>query len=159
MAEDLPPLPPDLRFERLPSTEGALALSFSMKKEALGPHIRARWDWDEGFQWEVHKARFAEKPFFAIGRRAAILGTLSWWVREDHARFGEFYLRVEHQGKGLGTRILRHALAQADAARLPVRLEYLKWNPAGRLYLRHGFLRLRETDTHLFLERPVHPIA
>ena len=35
-----------------------------------------------------------------------------------------------------------------------VRLEYLKWNPAGSLYLRNGFVRTHETDIHVFLERP-----
>jgi hypothetical protein len=42
----LDPLPPDIRFERLlPDPEG-LAFSFAAK-EALGPHIRARWPWGE----------------------------------------------------------------------------------------------------------------
>jgi hypothetical protein len=54
----------------------------------------------------------------------------------------------------VGTRIPRHALAIADERQLPVRLEYLKWNPVGSLYLRNGFVRTHETDTHVFLERP-----
>ena len=84
-----------------------------------------------------------------------MIGTLSWQVHPDHVRFGEFYLLEKYQGRGLGTRILRHALALADAGALPVRLEYLKWNPVGRLYLRNGFKPTQETDIHLFLERPV----
>jgi len=52
----------------------------------------------------------------------------------------------------VGTRILRHALTIADERRLPVRLEYLKWNPVGSLYhLRNGFVRTHETDIHVFL--------
>jgi hypothetical protein len=35
-----------------------------------------------------------------------------------------------------------------------VRREYLKWNPVGSLYLRHGFVRTHEADIHFFLERP-----
>jgi GNAT superfamily N-acetyltransferase len=101
----------------------------------------------------THKARFAEKPFFAISRNDTALGTLSWLVCVGHARFGEFYLFAQHQGRGLGTHILKHVLAQADARHLPVRLEYLKWNPVGRLYLRNGFQPTHETDIHIFLER------
>ena len=153
----LPALEPNISFEHLPPSPHALEFSFAAKKEALGPHIRERWPWDETYQREVHRARFSEKPFFSILQGGNAVGTLSWTIRADHARFGEFYLFKAYQGKGLGTRILEHALAQADALRLPVRLEYLKWNPAGRLYLRHGFHPTHETDIHVFLERAPRP--
>jgi|SRR5450755_4689357 GNAT superfamily N-acetyltransferase len=153
-ASSLPALEPDIRFEHLPHSEHALEFSFAVKKEALGPHIRARWPWDETYQREVHQARFSEKPFFCILRSDNAIGTLSWQVCADHARFGEFYLFERHQEQGLGTRILKHVLAQADAMHMPVRLEYLKWNPVGHLYLRHGFRPTHETDIHVFLERP-----
>jgi len=101
----------------------------------------------------MHQVRFAEKPFFAIWWADSAVGVLSWSVCLDHARFGEFYLFYRYQGRGLGSRILEHALAQADAANLPVRLEYLKWNPVGTLYKRYGFFVTHETDSHFFLER------
>ena len=149
----LPALEPNISFEYLPPSEHALEFSFAAKKEALGPHICARWPWDEAYQREVHHARFSEKPFFSILQGVNAVGTLSWMICADHALFGEFYLFKVYQGQGLGTRILQHALVQADALHLPVRLEYLKWNPVGRLYLRHGFHPTHETDIHVYLER------
>ena len=149
----LPPLPPDIRFERLDDGEAGVAFSFGVKKEALGPHVRARWPWEEDFQQGLHRRRLAEKPFFAIKLRDEPVGTVSWRVEGDHVRFGEFYLLARVQNMGLGSRILKHALAQADALRRPVRLEYLKWNPVGRLYLRHGFQPTHESETHVFAER------
>jgi GNAT superfamily N-acetyltransferase len=71
----------------------------------------------------------------------------------------ESYLFARYQGAGLGTLILRHALWLVDAKNLPVRLEYLKWNPGGNLYLRNGFVRTHETGVHVFLERPPNGIA
>jgi hypothetical protein len=65
----LDPLPPDIRFERLLPHPEDLAFSFAAKKEALGPHIRARWPWDEDYQSQIHRERFAEKPFFRIRRQ------------------------------------------------------------------------------------------
>ncbi len=59
----------------------------------------------------------------------------------------------EFQRHGLGSRILKHFLALADAERATVRLEYLKWNPVGTLYLRHGFTVISETDIHWLMER------
>ena len=118
----LPELPPDIRFELLPDNAAAFEFSFAVKKEALGPHIRARWPWDEEYQREIHRLRRAEKPFYAIHRNEVAVGTLSWLAVSDHFRFGEFYLLAPHQRCGLGTRILVHALSLADAAGLPVRL-------------------------------------
>jgi GNAT superfamily N-acetyltransferase len=150
----IPDLVP-LRFELLSNDAQSIAFAFSAKKIAMGPHIHAKWGWDEAYQFQTHASRFNEKPFFAIRRTLESLGTVSWLVREDYARLGEFYLFDQFQGAGLGTKILRHLLAQADALRLPVRLEYLKWNPVGNLYLRNGFVPTHETDIHIFLERPV----
>ncbi|MET0679004.1 MAG: GNAT family N-acetyltransferase [Bradyrhizobium sp.] len=151
---NIPDLPPDIRFAALPDSAEAFEFSFAVKKQALGPHIRARWPWDEEYQRQIHRLRLAEKLFFAIHRNDDAIGTLSWQAHPDHFRFGEFYLLARHQRGGLGTRILRHALALADAAGLPVRLEYLKWNPVGTLYLRHGFRSIGETGIHVLMERP-----
>jgi GNAT superfamily N-acetyltransferase len=153
------PAPADIRFELLSPSEENFEFSFSAKKEALGPHILVRWSWDEQYQRGVHRARLSEKPFFAIRRGEAAIGTVSWMFYSDHARFGEFYLFERYQRCGNGTRILTHFLALADAARLPVRLEYLKWNPVGSLYLRHGFRATHETNTHVFLERSPSPLG
>lgn len=154
MDNRLPALQPDTRFELLNDCEEAFEFSFAVKKDALGPHICVRWPWDEEYQRRIHQNRFDEKPFYAIHQNQTAVGTLSWDVERDHARFGEFYLFCQFQNAGLGSRILKHALAQADLAGLAVRLEYLKWNPVGRLYLRNGFHPTHESDTHVFLERP-----
>lgn len=153
---DISDLPPDLAFARLPGTAEARDWAFEVKRAAMGPHIAARWGWDEAFQRDLHARRFAEKPFHAVllgGRR---LGTVSWMALPDGAlRLGEFYLPPEAQGRGLGTRALRHLLALADARGAPVRLEHLRWNPVGRLYARHGFVAVGGTDVHVLMERPV----
>jgi GNAT superfamily N-acetyltransferase len=152
---DLPELAPDIGFCRLPKTEDALHFSFAVKRAALGPHIIVRWEWTEDDQWQIHRTRFSEKPFFQILQSEHPIGTVSVLRHQDHIRFGEFYVFPEHQGKGLGTRVLQHCLSLADAKGLPVRLEYLKWNPVGSLYYRHGFVTIGESDIHWFLERPV----
>jgi GNAT superfamily N-acetyltransferase len=154
MAE-LRPLPPDVRFELLPRTEEAIRFSFEVKKDAMGPHIAARWGWDDALQLHTHRQRFEAKPFHRICKNSVAIGTLSWAVANDHIRFGEFYLLERYRGAGLGTLILRHALAEADALGLPVRLEYLKWNPVGSLYRRHGFVDSHVSETHFHLVHPV----
>ncbi|WP_426955114.1 GNAT family N-acetyltransferase [Muricoccus radiodurans] len=151
---DLPDLPPDLSFPRL-ATAADEEFAFAAKRAAMGPHIISRWGWDEAFQRDLHRRRFAEKPFFGIRRNEEALGTLSVERAADHVRFGEFYILPPFHGRGIGSAILAHVIALADGLGLPVRLEHLHWNPVGALYRRHGFAETGRSDIHLFMERPV----
>lgn len=152
---ELPDLLPDVTFPRLLRTAEAIEFAFEAKRAAMGPHIIRRWGWDEAFQRDVHQRRFEEKPFFQIRKSRQPIGTLSFQVAPDHVRFGEFYIFPAHQGRGLGSAVLRHCLAVADQRGLPVRLEHLHWNPVGSLYRRHGFVETGRSDIHTFMERPV----
>jgi GNAT superfamily N-acetyltransferase len=158
MAEDesavpIPDLPPDIRFERLPPTPDAFDFAFEVKRAAMGPHIAVRWGWDEAFQRRFHEQRFAERRFFRIVVAGEPAGTLALTAYADHILFDDFYLLPALHRRGLGTRILRHVLATADRIGVPVRLRYLKWNPVGTLYRRHGFREVGQTDIHVLMER------
>jgi GNAT superfamily N-acetyltransferase len=150
---DIPELPPDISFERLPHTPEASDFAFEVKRVALGPHIIARWGWDEVFQRNFHEQRFRDTPFCRIMHNGQAVGTVALTALADHLRLDEFYLFPAHQGLGLGARILKHCLAIADARGLPLRLRYLKWNPVGSLYRRHGFRVIDETEIHFIMER------
>ncbi|MCK1544822.1 GNAT family N-acetyltransferase [Bradyrhizobium sp. 179] len=150
---DIPALSTDLNFRRLTNSAEDFAFSFEVKRAAMGPHIAERWAWDENYQRMVHRDHFGEKPFFAIQRNETKIGTLSFMQGDAYIQFGEFYILPHEQRRGLGTIILRHCLGLADKAGLPVRLEYLKWNPVGSLYKRNGFEIIGETGMHWLMER------
>ena len=143
----------DLEFRRLGDSDADINFAFEAKKMAIGPHIKNRWSWDESYQLDFHRMRYSEKPFFQILNKGTAIGVVSVLYMQDHIRFGEFYIFPDYQRQGLGTRILLQVLNIADKARLPVRLEYLKWNPVGSLYLRNGFRVTHETEIHYYLER------
>ena len=149
---DIPELPPDISFERLPHTPEASDFAFEVKRVALGPHIIARWGWDGAFQRNFHEQRFRDTPFCRIMHNGQAVGTVALTALADHLRLDEFYLLPAFQGQGLGTRILKHCAAIADARGLPLRLRYLKWNPVGSLYRRHGFRGIDETEIHFIME-------
>ena len=149
----LPDLPPDIAFYQLAKSDGDFTFSFAVKRAALGPYIIERWGWDEQFQAQRHAERLEEKLLFAIERTGQRIGTVSLMSVDDHLRFGEFYLWPDQQRKGTGTRILQHCMSLADRAGRALRLEYLKWNPVGRLYQRHGFKMIGESDIHWYVER------
>jgi GNAT superfamily N-acetyltransferase len=127
--------------------------AFEVKRLAIGPHILARWGWDEAFQIDLHRKRWNERPWFIIELDGQAVGTLSVQELEDHIRFGEFYLLPQHHNQGMGTELLSKVIECANALSLPIKLEYLKWNPVGSLYLRQGFQMVSENDIHYFMLR------
>ncbi|SNS35055.1 Acetyltransferase (GNAT) family protein [Streptosporangium subroseum] len=64
-----------------------------------------------------------------------------------------FYLAPHHQGRGLGSAVLRAILERADAQGMIVRLNVLQGSAARRLYERHGFVVEAQDPIDLFLVR------
>ncbi|WP_233595567.1 MULTISPECIES: GNAT family N-acetyltransferase [Corallococcus] len=63
-----------------------------------------------------------------------------WLVRtEAETLLVDLALLPSHQGQGLGTRLLCAIQEEAARARVAVRLNVTRDNPALRLYTRHGF--------------------
>ncbi len=130
--------------------------AFEVKRDAMGPHIVTRWGWDEDFQLLHHARRWAERSWHIVLCENDAAGTVTLDWHKTHLQFGEFYILSGFRGRGLGTEVLRSALEQADIRAIETRLEFLKWNPVGRLYLRHGFKVVGETDTHYLAVRQPH---
>jgi GNAT superfamily N-acetyltransferase len=127
--------------------------AFEVKREAMGPHIDVKWGWDDEFQRAHHVRRWSEKTWYVVLSDNEAAGTVALDWLPTHLRFGEFYLLSQYRGRGLGSAVLRSALSQADVRGIETRLEFLKWNPVGRLYLRHGFRVVSENDIHYFAVR------
>jgi len=142
-----------MKIELTPLNKTDIDFAFEAKKQAMGPHIEAKWGWDETFQWTLHEQRFNEKPWFIILVNGESVGTVSIHDVGEHTRFGEFYLLSKFQRKGIGTKILQKFLSECDAESKKVTLEYLKWNPVGSLYKRNGFEVISENEIHYFMTR------
>ena len=143
----------DMQVTLRPAQDSEMLFAFEIKRQALGPYVEAKWGWNEDDQLSLHQQKWSEKPWFIVQLANTKVGTVSIQEHPDFIRFGEFYLLPEYQGKGLGSQILSCVLEDADRDCLPVKLEYLKWNPVGSLYRRHGFRIISESHIHYFAER------
>ncbi|MEV8322772.1 GNAT family N-acetyltransferase [Kitasatospora sp. NPDC056731] len=100
------------------------------------------------------RAGFPSRHSSVILVDGAFAGSVTVRPGEQGGRWIEhFYLAPAHQGRGLGSAVLRHLLAQADAAGEPVRLDVLQGSPARRLYERHGFVLDHEDPIDVYLVR------
>ena len=146
----------DVPLARRPARERDAELLFAVRKAALGPHLIATHGaWDEAAQRETFFARLArtlaEHEILEQGGEA--IGCLHAVRRPGELRLNRIFLSPAFQKAGLGTLILRSLMAEADAAREPIRLRVLRANPARRLYARLGFAVTGETPTHVEMER------
>ncbi|MGW8486002.1 GNAT family N-acetyltransferase [Streptomyces sp. NPDC055886] len=73
---------------------------------------------------------------------------------EDRLWLEHFYLAPRHQGRGLGSAVLRTVLARTDAQGMTVGLNVLRGSAARRLYERHGFVREAQDPIDVFMVRP-----
>ena len=112
------------------------------------------------FRYKPSRARrIFREHFDEPGMRLILLdgervGCVGFRRHAQEIRIDSFYLDRRLHNSGLGTKILTVLLAEADAARLPVRLEVLAGSKADRFYLRHGFMKLREDEIEGYYERP-----
>ena len=68
----------------------------------------------------------------------------------DHVQLAHLYIVPAYQGKGLGAAVLEAVLADADAQRLPVRLNALRDSDSNRFYQRHGFVKTGEDEWDIY---------
>jgi GNAT superfamily N-acetyltransferase len=67
-----------------------------------------------------------------------------------------FYLAPRHQGRGVGSAVLRSVLEQTDT---DIWLNVLQGSPARKLYERHGFVVASEDPVDVFMIRDADPQA
>jgi GNAT superfamily N-acetyltransferase len=83
-----------------------------------------------------------------------LAGCVGFRVDSGHVTVDSFYLATRFQNAGLGSRVFKVLLAEADALGKSMRLEVLKQSPADRFYLRHGFTPIGEGEHDVTFERP-----
>jgi GNAT superfamily N-acetyltransferase len=64
------------------------------------------------------------------------------------------YIHPQHQGKGIGSRILAQVFAEADAVGAAVRVGALRESDSNRFYARHGFVLVEQGEFDNYYVRP-----
>lgn len=139
--------------------------------EAL--YAGARWEEVEALPWPgSQKTSFlrdqfhAQRRAFQSGYPGASFevieidgipaGRLYVERRVNEIRIVDILLAPSHRGKGIGGRLLRQILAEADRSGSQVTLHVEAHNPADRLYRRLGFEEVGSSGVHILMVR--HPI-
>ncbi|MFE6994809.1 GNAT family N-acetyltransferase [Microbacterium sp. NPDC057659] len=148
MSEVVPPARSEVRLR--PATPDDLEEVIALKARVL------RADLDRLLGWDPDKSRarvvehFSPEHSWMILLGDATAGTITLRPEGEDVWLEMFYLDDHHQGRGLGTEVLRTVLAETSA---PLRLQVLVGSPAQRLYARHGFIVEAEDGVDVWMRR------
>lgn len=146
-------MPPNWRFA--PPSEADFEPLLALRIEVMREHLERVFRYKPSRARRIFRAHFDEPGMRLILIGDERIGCVGFRSEPGCRKIDSFYLERRLHNSGLGTAILKVLLAEADAERLPVRLEVLTGSKADRFYLRHGFVKLREDEIEAEYERPL----
>lgn len=114
--------------------------------------VRQFGSWDQDLNEKHWKANWNPARYEVILSKGQRTGYIVVEKHPDHLFISEIVVIPEYQNQGIGSQILNEELDRARSAGLPVRLQFLKENRAVTLYLRLGFKKYSETETHTLMQ-------
>ncbi len=142
----------DWRFG--PVSEADFEPLLALRIEVMREHLERVFRYSPERARRVFRATFEEPGMRLILLDGERVGCVGFRRSDSEIKIDSFYLDRRLHNTGLGTRILKTLLDEADATGLPVGLEVLKGSKADRFYTRHGFVKLSEDEIEGHYERP-----
>jgi ribosomal protein S18 acetylase RimI-like enzyme len=119
---------------------------FQLHKAAMGAYITAIWGWDEQRQRSFHARSFSPGRWQIITADGADIGMLDVGYRPGEIYLSRIELHPGHQGRGIGTSLVRALIDEAGQNGQDLVLDVLTVNHrAQALYQRLG---LKEVARH-----------
>ncbi len=136
--------------QRRPAREVDREFFYELNRATMRDYVVATWGaWDEDFQHRYFDEHFASGSTDILENDGQPVGILRIEQHETAIFLAEIQILPAHQGRGIGARLMKQAIAHAEAASLPLALQVLKVNVRARaLYERLGLHVTGETDTH-----------
>lgn len=111
-----------------------------------------------GFVWEpeAFDAEWSKRESYRVERAGTVIGFLGLTIEGSYLYVRDVQLIEAYRGAGVGRWIMT-CVAQMASNRgcASVRLKVFKSNPAAQLYLRLGYLKVREEPALFWMERAV----
>jgi GNAT superfamily N-acetyltransferase len=138
-----------------PVSEADFEPLLAIRIEVMREHLERVFRYKPSRARRIFREHFAEPGLRCVMIGEELAGCVGFRIGEAEIKIDSFYLARRHQNRGLGAKILKALLAEADALGLPIELDVLRGSPADRLYERHGFMKQGEDDIEASFRRAV----
>jgi ribosomal protein S18 acetylase RimI-like enzyme len=129
-----------------PTTSADSEFCFQLHKAAMGGYITAIWGWDEQRQRDSHTRKFNPRRWQIITADGTDIGMIDVEYRPAEIYLSRIEISPDHQGHGIGTRLVSALIDEARQNGQDLVLDVLTVNHrAQALYQRLG---MTETARH-----------
>lgn len=104
-------------------------------------------------QLAEYKIKFPAAAFQVIIFNKQRAGRYYTWENDEEIRLIDITLLPKYRGKGIGTTLLKDLLKRADKVQKKISLHVDPASAALQLYLRLGFIHIRNNGRHYYMER------
>lgn len=140
-----------MRWILRPATENDLEELVELRAVAMRPDLERLGRYDDHRVRQRLRDAYTPEHTRIIEVDGEFAGSISMRPAEDRQWLEHFYLAPQHQGRGVGSAVLRSVLDEADGA--VVALNVLQGSSARKLYERHGFVTEAEDPVDVFMVR------
>ncbi|TDO62748.1 putative N-acetyltransferase YhbS [Kribbella sp. VKM Ac-2571] len=140
-----------MRWNLRPATANDLEDLVELRAVAMRPDLERLGRYDDHRVRQRLRDAYTPEHTRIIEVDGEFAGSISMRPAEDRQWLEHFYLAPHHQGRGVGSAVLRSVLDEADGA--TVALNVLQGSPARKLYERHGFVIETEDPVDVFMVR------
>lgn len=103
-------------------------------------------------QHRYYHEQYPDAEYLVVQQDDVDIGRIYLHRRTDELRLIDIVLIPESRNQGLGNKLLKDLLDEAQASALPVRIHVENYNPALRLYLRLGFKPVADQGVYQLME-------
>lgn len=100
-----------------------------------------------------YKKKFPDASFCIITFNKQDAGRFYTWEDTDEIRLIDISLLPTFRGRGIGNYLLNELIKRANFTQKKISLHVDPGNPALHLYLRMGFIHIKNNGRHLYMER------
>lgn len=128
-----------------PATDADYDVLYALHVAAMRDAVDATWGWDDAFQARHFRERWNPQGRQILTVDGEDVGVLALSSGDAERFLSLIEIHPRYQGRGIGTRVIRGAIADAHGDGVPVSLHVLKANLRARaLYARLGFVVTEE---------------
>ncbi|MFE9630333.1 GNAT family N-acetyltransferase [Streptomyces sp. NPDC006463] len=133
--------------------DGEVEVVAELRAEVMRADLERLGRYDEHRVRQRLRDSFSAEHSSVLVTRGQVVGSFTVRPDGDGLLLEHFCLAAEHQGRGIGSRVLRGVLERADAQGTTVRLAVLRGSAAQALYERHGFVVEGQGEVDVFMVR------